>query len=219
MPSSSPLRCTSPADVYLLLKSSDFVTHDLSADSVFEGCVDGDGDSVPEGYQLELVLRKWFAMDPSREMRAFVRDGVLVGMCFFFTWCAYVSVYLLEYKASRSAIRITTSFWTSQRRSARSCRPSPRIGPSRSSQSGLDLHPVRSRAIDPSSFINVLIMLLVAPQTRSMYSSRATSRASTLWTLTHTPRGPMRYYSPTPSLPFFTPLPPHRLRPRHRYCA
>ena len=70
--------------MYLLLKSSDFVTHDLSADSVFEGCVDGDGDSVPEGYQLELVLRKWFAMDPSREMRAFVRDGVLVGMCFFF---------------------------------------------------------------------------------------------------------------------------------------
>ena len=138
---------------------------------------------------------------------------------FFFTWCAYVSVYLLEYKASRSAIRITTSFWTSQRRSARSCRPSPRIGPSRSSQSGLDLHPVRSRAIDPSSSINVLIMLLVAPQTRSMYSSRATSRASTLWTLTHTPRGPMRYYSPTPSLTLFLPLPPRRLRRRHRYCA
>jgi hypothetical protein len=71
--------------VYLLLKSSDFVTHDLSADSVFEGCADGDG--VPEGYQLELVLRKWFAIDPSREMRAFVRDGMLVGMCFF-TWRA-----------------------------------------------------------------------------------------------------------------------------------
>ena len=82
LPSSSPLRCTSPADVYLLLKSSDFVTHDLSADSVFEGCVGGDG--VSEGYQLELVLRKWFAIDPSREMRAFVRDGVLIGMCAFF---------------------------------------------------------------------------------------------------------------------------------------
>jgi len=65
--------------VYLLLKSSDFVTHDLSADSVFDGCVDSDG--VPEeGYRLELILRKWFAMDPSREMRAFVRDGVLVGI-------------------------------------------------------------------------------------------------------------------------------------------
>ena len=74
------MKCTSPADVYSLLKSSDFVTHDLSVDSVFDGCVDGDG--VPEGgYRLELVLRKWFAMDPSREMRAFVRDSVLVGRC------------------------------------------------------------------------------------------------------------------------------------------
>ena len=79
LPSSFPLKCTSPADVYLLLKSSDFVTHDLSADSVFDGCVEFGG--VPEEeYRLELVLRKWFAIDPSREMRAFVRDGVLVGM-------------------------------------------------------------------------------------------------------------------------------------------
>ena len=96
----------------MLLKSSDFVLHDLSADSVFEGCVDakedGDGGDGKEGrddhregresgddddddarakdqkayayaYELELVLRKWFAIDPSRELRAFVRDGVLVG--------------------------------------------------------------------------------------------------------------------------------------------
>ena len=92
----------------MLLKSSDFVLHDLSADSVFEGCVDaedeGDGGDGEEGrdgrregresgddddarakdpkacaYELQLVLRKWFAIDPSREMRAFVRDGVLVG--------------------------------------------------------------------------------------------------------------------------------------------
>jgi len=70
--------------VYLLLKSSDFVTHDLDANSVFEGCID-DGAGEPDGYRLELVLRKWFAMDPSREMRAFVRDGVLVGMLLFLT--------------------------------------------------------------------------------------------------------------------------------------
>ena len=76
--------------MYLLLKSSDFVTHDLSAESVFEGCVDGAG--VPEGYQLEFVLRKWFAMDPSREMRALVRGGMLVGMCFFYVVCVCVSL-------------------------------------------------------------------------------------------------------------------------------
>jgi len=112
LPSSSPLRCTSPADVYVLLKSSDFVLHDLDAESVFDGCVDNpkDGNDDAEGevevdvdvevgggggggsvracahgtrggaYRLELVLRKWFAIDPSREMRAFVRDGVLVGI-------------------------------------------------------------------------------------------------------------------------------------------
>jgi len=31
-------------------------------------------------YKLELVLRKWFVIDPSREMRAFVREGVLIGI-------------------------------------------------------------------------------------------------------------------------------------------
>ena len=83
--------------MYTLLKASDFIVHDLSAESVFEGCVnnndnDNDNDedhedhdqgtrceSAEEGYKLELVLRKWFAIDPSREMRAFVRDGVLIG--------------------------------------------------------------------------------------------------------------------------------------------
>lgn len=82
--------------MYTLLKASDFVVHDLSAESVFEGCVnnDDDGHDEPEhehehdqdtrcesagGYRLELVLRKWFVIDPSREMRAFVRDGVLIG--------------------------------------------------------------------------------------------------------------------------------------------
>jgi hypothetical protein len=83
----------------MLLKSSDFIVHDLSAESVFEGCANHDqstttttttttsgGRSTCSGgkgegvvYKLELVLRKWFAIDPSREMRAFVRDGVLVG--------------------------------------------------------------------------------------------------------------------------------------------
>ena len=83
----------------MLLKASDFIVHDLSAESVFEGCVDNDDDDGDDGddqgtrggsgpargaeegeaYKLELVLRKWFAIDPSCELRAFVRDGVLIG--------------------------------------------------------------------------------------------------------------------------------------------
>lgn len=33
-----PLKCQSPADVYLLLKSSDFISHDL--DHAFDHCID-----------------------------------------------------------------------------------------------------------------------------------------------------------------------------------
>jgi len=77
LPPSSPLKCTSPSDIYLLLKSSDFVSNDLSIDNVFEGCqYDA---SNPPSYQLELVLRKWYPIDRSREFRCFVRDGRLIG--------------------------------------------------------------------------------------------------------------------------------------------
>ena len=76
LPASSPLKCTSPSDVYLLLKSSDFITHDLNHDSVFEGC---DSRPPPEEYRLELVLRKWYPVDRSRELRCFVRQNVLLG--------------------------------------------------------------------------------------------------------------------------------------------
>ncbi|KAJ7459811.1 D123-domain-containing protein [Mycena latifolia] len=75
LPASSPLKCTSPADVYMLLKSSDFITHDLSAESVFDGCSSG-----PCPYELELVLRKWYPVDRSRELRCFVRQNTLLGI-------------------------------------------------------------------------------------------------------------------------------------------
>ncbi|KAG2046583.1 D123-domain-containing protein [Suillus hirtellus] len=78
LPPSSPLKCTSPSDVYILLKSSDFISHDLSIDAVFEGC---QCDSLnPPSYQLELVLRKWYPLDRSREFRCFVREGCLIGI-------------------------------------------------------------------------------------------------------------------------------------------
>ncbi|KAI0763619.1 D123-domain-containing protein [Trametes elegans] len=86
LPASSPLKCTSPADVYLLLKSSDFVQHDLSPALVFDGCdpaptssTDGStANSSP--YELELVLRKWYPVDRARELRCFVRQENLIGI-------------------------------------------------------------------------------------------------------------------------------------------
>ena len=112
----------------MLLKSSDFIVHDLSVESVFEGCGGGyttnvnigdnnnstcnndDDDqdqdqdhhqdrALSESYKLELVLRKWFAIDPSREMRAFVREGVLIGAfrVFFFFRSSALDIYIYIY--------------------------------------------------------------------------------------------------------------------------
>lgn len=61
--------------MYLLLKSSDFVAHDTDPSRVYEHVEDEDqGD-----WKLELVLKKWYDMNPSREFRCFVRDNVLLG--------------------------------------------------------------------------------------------------------------------------------------------
>lgn len=61
------LKCLTPADVYLLLKSSDFVTHSLSL-----------SEHTQES-RHELVLKKWFDMPRSSEWRAFVRNKRLIG--------------------------------------------------------------------------------------------------------------------------------------------
>ncbi|TBU39459.1 cytoplasmic protein [Dichomitus squalens] len=80
LPASSPLKCTSPADVYLLLKSSDFVQHDLDPELVFDGCEPPRETDTSPPYDLELVLRKWYPVDRARELRCFVRQEVLIGI-------------------------------------------------------------------------------------------------------------------------------------------
>ena len=77
LPAGSPLKCTCPADVYLLLKSSDFISHDLSKEDVFDGC-NAAGAKIT--YDLELVLRKWYPVDRSRELRCFVWDNTLFAI-------------------------------------------------------------------------------------------------------------------------------------------
>ncbi|KAF9506262.1 hypothetical protein BS47DRAFT_1374151 [Hydnum rufescens UP504] len=113
---SSPLKCTSPADVYLFLKSSDFVVHDLSPDMVFEGCSledDRPHDAKPIGkpkYQVELVLKKWFAIDKSRELRCFVRDDTLIGACITQRDPNYYE-FLNEPKTHESIPKAVLDFW------------------------------------------------------------------------------------------------------------
>lgn len=88
------MRCRSAGDVYLLLKSSDFVAHDL--EMAFDGCEaeggpdeEGAGlargpdavtETETEGIAYDLVLRKWVEMNPSLEFRCFVRGRALIGI-------------------------------------------------------------------------------------------------------------------------------------------
>ncbi|KIV98941.1 uncharacterized protein PV09_09327 [Verruconis gallopava] len=69
------MNCFSPDDVYLLLKSSDFITFDLN--HAFDDTIDdGPAPHIP----YHLVLRKSFNVNPSVEFRCFVRGRRLVGV-------------------------------------------------------------------------------------------------------------------------------------------
>ncbi|XP_070559091.1 translation initiation factor eIF2 assembly protein-like isoform X1 [Ptychodera flava] len=70
------LKCSCPNDVYLLLKSSDYVTHDLT--KPFSGCADDGQDSIE--VQYELVLRKWRNVIEGMEFRVFVRNRNIIGI-------------------------------------------------------------------------------------------------------------------------------------------
>eukprot|EP00439_Symbiodinium_sp_Y106_P032313 s6575_g3.t2 len=78
------LKCTTPAEVFTLLKASDFVSHDLC--HAFDHC----GPSArrrPDDFTL--VLRRWHSLHDSSEFRAFVKDTDLLAIsqrqtgCFF----------------------------------------------------------------------------------------------------------------------------------------
>lgn len=78
------LKCTTPAEVFTLLKASDFVSHDLC--HAFDHC----GPLArrrPDDFTL--VLRRWHSLHESSEFRAFVKDTDLVAIsqrqtgCFF----------------------------------------------------------------------------------------------------------------------------------------
>ncbi|KAK2803851.1 hypothetical protein FQN50_006859 [Emmonsiellopsis sp. PD_5] len=95
------MECRSPNDIYILLKSSDFVTHDL--EHAFDGCVSdakareiiqtqqlgredpsqpkSSEDEAPPKIPYHLVLRKYINLNPSLEFRCFVRNRQLLCLC------------------------------------------------------------------------------------------------------------------------------------------
>ncbi|CAG8481979.1 10208_t:CDS:2, partial [Racocetra persica] len=73
------LKCNTPSDIFLLLKSSDFVAHDL--DHAFEDCsYEEESLRRQRPDVFELVLRKWYDVAPSMEFRCFVRNEELVAI-------------------------------------------------------------------------------------------------------------------------------------------
>ena len=73
------LKCQTPNDVYLLLKSSDFAMNDLAQLRELQAACER--EQRPERPRLQLVLKKWFEMPRSHEFRCFVLGGHLVGAC------------------------------------------------------------------------------------------------------------------------------------------
>ncbi|TWW64458.1 Cell division cycle protein 123 -like protein [Takifugu flavidus] len=71
----SSLQCHSLSDIFLLFKSSDFITHDLT--QPFLLC--SDQDSPDPAINYELVLRKWSELIPGGEFRCFVKENKLIG--------------------------------------------------------------------------------------------------------------------------------------------
>jgi hypothetical protein len=69
------LKCKTPGDIYLLIKSSDFCLHDVLLNA-WKDCDDHDETSRTPP-PLQLVLRKWCNLHPSMEFRCFVRQHEL----------------------------------------------------------------------------------------------------------------------------------------------
>ncbi|KAH8879877.1 D123-domain-containing protein [Thozetella sp. PMI_491] len=75
------MKCTSPNDIYLLMKSSLFVSHDLErafADTVPP--TTHPSPASPTAFTPVLVLRAFFNPLPSLEFRCFVKDRTLVAI-------------------------------------------------------------------------------------------------------------------------------------------
>ncbi|KAI8814306.1 D123-domain-containing protein [Cladochytrium replicatum] len=68
------IKCNNVPDIFLLLKSSDFVTHDLSEPYEYCTAPNSQTRANERAEAYELVLRKWVDFAPSLEFRCFVRS-------------------------------------------------------------------------------------------------------------------------------------------------
>lgn len=73
------MECTKADEIYTLLKSSAFVTHDL--ENAFDDCIDEGEPLSMSQISYHLILRKSVNFNPSVEFRCFVRGGQLLAIC------------------------------------------------------------------------------------------------------------------------------------------
>jgi len=72
------VRCMTVNDIFLLLKSSDKINHDLTYP--FEYCEDTTDDDT-EGVKITLALQRFAKLKPISEFRCFVRNGMFIAFC------------------------------------------------------------------------------------------------------------------------------------------
>ncbi len=77
--SKNSMECRSANDIYLLLKSSIFITHDL--EHAFDDCIDPPQKTIlAANIPYALILRPFFKINTSFEFRCFVRDRTIIGI-------------------------------------------------------------------------------------------------------------------------------------------
>ncbi|CAN6617611.1 translation initiation factor eIF2 assembly protein [Trichomonascus vanleenenianus] len=69
------LKCVNASDIYMLLKASSYITHDLT--EAFYEASDKDAEA---DFSYELVLKKWVDVNPAMEFRCFVKDREIIGI-------------------------------------------------------------------------------------------------------------------------------------------
>lgn len=82
-PHQNTVKCTTPDDIYLLLKTSNFISHDL--DHAFDGTIATASSPAPNsnsglGFEPVLVLRSFFTPQTSMEFRCFVKQRSLIAI-------------------------------------------------------------------------------------------------------------------------------------------
>ncbi|KAI0199584.1 D123-domain-containing protein [Astrocystis sublimbata] len=78
-PHQNTIKCTSPNDIYLLLKSSNFITYDL--EHAFDDCTSVPNATLHQApFKPVLVLRSYFNPHTAMEFRCFVKHRNLVAI-------------------------------------------------------------------------------------------------------------------------------------------